>query len=221
MPPRLRLDAERSLEISLARLSPRIGCGLMLGGLPGLGGPEPLLNIMENYGYGRLAADKPGRKVVENSSLLKTFHENAFIQKLPIRRNFQQVYGQRDVLLALDEREKRAWFVGDPQNRLVLANYHRDSLALGLKPHGVALVGSMVRLSAVGWQNLAELLDDRFLDAHPEVQRVEVLTVITGVRWRPPCLGIGASFLNFQELEKVSRAAAAVLRGEAGGEIPG
>jgi hypothetical protein len=221
MPPRLRLDAERSIEVSFVRLSPLIGCGLMLAGLPKYDAPDALISIMENYGYDRLAADKPARKAVENQALLKTFHENAFIQKLALRRNFLQVYGQRDLWLAFDPRAKTAWFVSDSHHRIALANYHRDAVSFGLKPHGVTLVGSMVRLSAIGWQNLCDIVTDKFLDEHREVERIEVMSAIAGVRWRLPTLGIGASFLNFQEPERIGKAVEAALRGETGGDIQG
>lgn len=193
----------------------------MLADLPKHSSSDALNSIMENYGCARLAADKPARKILDNSAMLRTFHENAFIQKLPLRRNFHTVYGQRDIWLAVDLREGAAWFVGDAQNRIALANYHRDALMLGLKPHGVLLVGSTVRLSAIGWQSLCELVTDKFLDAHREIQRIEVMSVLTGVRWRPPTLSIGTSFLNYKDPERIAAATEAVLRGENGGELEG
>ncbi|HDQ98843.1 MAG TPA: hypothetical protein ENN51_00950 [candidate division WOR-3 bacterium] len=221
MPPRLRLDVERSIEISYARLSERIGCGLMLASLPKYDSSDALNAIMENYGCDKVFADKAARKILENNALLRTFHENAFIQKLPIRRNFYDVYSQRDIWLAYDPRQKLAWFLGNGENRVALGNYHRDALLLGLKPHGVLLTGSTVRLSAIGWQNLCDLISDKFLDAHREIERVEVMGLVAGVRWRPPVLGIGSSFLNFQDQERIKAAAEAALRGENGGVVEG
>lgn len=221
MPPRLRLETERSLEIAFARLSPRIGCGLMLANLPAYRGNDALQSIMENYGCPKVTADPAARKVLENQALLKTFHENAFLQKLSLRRNFLQVYGQREIRLAFDLRIKTAWFIAEASNRIALGNYHRDALLLGLRPHGVLLVGSVARLSATGWQNLSELVTDRFLDAHREIQRIEVMGLLPGVRWRPPTLAIGTSFVNFKDPKRISDATEAVLRGEHGGELEG
>ncbi len=219
MPPRLRLETERSLQISEARLSPRYGCGLMLKNLPKFDYSDPLLNVMGNYGYTRLAADKPAQKIIDNSGLLKSFYENAFEHKLPMRRNFFQVYGEKEVLMAYDLKAKTVWFIAEPRNRMALVNYFRDSVSLGLKALGVKLVGSTVRLTSVGWQNLHDLLTDAFVEIHPKLKQVEVASVLSGVRWREPNLGLGVTLLNFREHARIKASTEAAMRGEKGGEI--
>lgn len=219
MPPRLKLDVERSLEISIARLSDRIGCGLMLHELPKFDREEPLLNVMGNYGFTDVYADRPAQKLLSNRGLLKSFYENAFNNKTKLRTNFHQVYREHDLFLAFDPKVKHCWFVADPQNRMALINYNRDAASLGLKSLGIVLTGAKVRLTPFGWQNLHELLSDRFFELHPEVKRIEVLSVLSGVRWREPNLGLGVTFLNFRELAQVMENTEAALRGESGGEI--
>ncbi len=218
MAQKTRLEAHHCIEISFSRLSERYGCGLMLKNLPRLGGPDPLLNVMGNYGFTNLQADVPARRHLENSGLLKQFYDNAFAGKVPLRQNFKQVYGHLDLFLAFDPTLKAAWFVADPQNRMALGNYFRDAVSLGMKSLGVVLTGSLVRLNAVGWQNLHDILSDRLFEQHRDINRVEVLSVISGVRWRPPCLSLGVTALNFRELPELVSALKEAL-GEAGSEV--
>ncbi len=220
MPAKSRLEQLRSLEVSMARLSPLYGCGLMLKNLPRVEFSDPLTSIMSNYAYTNLHGDKLGKKLVDNSGLLKSFYDNAFTHKTPLRQNFRTVYGHLEVLLAHDPNTKTAWFIGDAQNRVALANYFRDATSLGLKAHGVLLLGSTVRLTAVGWQNLFDVLSDEFLRAHTAVQRVEVMNVLSGARWRAPCLGLGVTLLNIRELSEVKDAVSSALE-NAGGEVEG
>lgn len=219
MPPRIRLEVERSIEISIARLSDRIGCGLMLRGLPKFDREEPLMNVMGSYGYTEVFADRPAQKILSNRGLLKSFYQNAFNNKTKLRNNFFQVYREQNLFLAHDPTVKHCWFVADPQNRMALVNYYRDAGSLGLKSLGIILVGATVRLTPAGWQNLYDLLTDRFFELHSEVKRVEVLSVLSGVRWREPNLGLGVTFLNFREMDQISQSTEAALRGESGGEI--
>jgi hypothetical protein len=216
VPAKLRLERERSIEIDFPRLSPKYGCGKMLADLPAFDGSDPLLNIMATYGYARLFADKPGAKLIANPALLKNFYDNALNNRMPVRRNWHTVFKEVDVFLALDAREKTAWFVADPQNRMALVNYSRDAVSLGLKAQGITLSGSTVRLTPVGWQNLNELLGDSFLDSHPDLRRVDVMSSLAGIRWRKPVLGIGVMFLNLRELEEIRDAAGQVMQGDSG-----
>jgi hypothetical protein len=219
MPAKLRLEAHRSLEISMAKLSPRIGCGLMLTQLPRLDAADPLLNAMNNYGYTTLHADKTAQKLVQNSGLLKQFFDNAFVNKLALRQNYRDVYGHLELYMALDPTPHTSWFIAEPPNRIALQNYYRDALTLGLKPLGILLLGSTIRLTSSGWQNLYDLLTDKFFNAHPGIQRVEVMSAIGGVRWRSNCLGLGVMLLNFRELPEIQTAVEAALTGATGPEI--
>jgi hypothetical protein len=221
MPSRLRLEQNHSLEISFAKLSPRIGCGLMLKNLPRANLSDPLVNVMSNYGLTTLAADKAAQKLVDNSGLLKGFYDNAFTHKLPLKQNFRTTYGHLEVYLAHDPQARSAWFIAEPQNRMALANYFRDAASLGLKALGILLVGSTARLTAVGWQNLYDLWTDNFITAHSTVQRVEVMSILSGVRWRSPCLGLGVTLLNIRELQEIRASAEAAMGGADGGEVAG
>lgn len=219
MPPKLRLDTQRVMDISLTRLSKLYGCGLMLAGLPDIDTPDPLVNVMNSYAFTKLFADKPARRHVQNPGLLKPFYENAFTQRLALKPNFRQCFGNVDLWLACDPAAKSAWFISDPQNRMALVNYFRDAVSLGLKSSGILLLGSVVRLTPVGWQNLHDLLSDKFLNEHPGIQRVEVMTVFSGVRWRLNSLGLGASVLNFRELADIQPLVEDAWSGKNGGEI--
>jgi len=219
MPAKLRLEAFRMLEISLARLSPQYGCGQMLRGLPKLGGPDPLLNAMSTYGFPELAADKSAQKLFQNSALLKQFYDNAFTNKTALKQNFRSVYGHLEAYLALDSQARAAWFVAEPPNRIALVNYFRDATTLGLKPLGVLLLGSTVRLTPVGWQNLYDQLTDKFFNDHPGVQRVEVMSVLGGVRWRANCLGLGVTLLNFREPADIQDLVDSAMSGATGPDI--
>ncbi len=212
MPAKLRLEAHRSLEISAAALSPAFGCGLMLRNLPRFNASDPLHNSMANYGYENLFADKAAQKTIENSGLLKQFYDIAFASKTPLRQNFKSVYGHHEVFMAIDATAKSAWFVADPANRMALANYYRDALGLSLKPLGVMLLGSTVRLTSAGWQNLYDLLSDKFFSAHPGIQRIEILGVEGGARYRAGTLGIGASLLNLRDFPEVVATVGAAFR---------
>ncbi len=218
MPAKFRLDQYHSIEISFVKLSEKYGCGLMLKSLPRAGGPDPFVNAMGNYGYTAVYADRAAQRALENSGLLKQFYDGAFADKSPLRQNFKQVYGHLEVLMACDAAAKSAWFVAEPQNRMALANYFRDAISLSLKASGVLLTGSMVRLTAVGWQNLYDLLPDRLLNERRDIQRVEVLSVLSGVRWRPPSLSVGVTALNFREPAELKAALTEAL-GAAGTEV--
>jgi len=213
MPTKLRLEAYRSLEITFALLSPKYGCGVMLGGLPRFNASDPLHNAMSNYGCENLFADKAAQKTVENSGLLKQFYDNAFANKMPLRQNFRGVYGHLEVFMAIDAAAKTAWFVADPTNRVALMNYYRDAVSLGLKPLGVLLLGSTVRLTPAGWQNLFDLLTDKFFNVNPGVHRVEIMGALDGIRWRTNTLGLGVTLMNFREVPEIEAAVQEALRG--------
>lgn len=219
MPARLRLDSHRTIEISFARLSPRYGCGQMLAGMAAVDSPDPLVNVMSSYGLTRLFADKTAKRHVQNPGLLKPFFENAFNNRTPLKTNFHQSFGNVELYMAFDPATKSAWFITDPHNRMALVNYFRDAVSLGLKSSGILLLGSVVRLTPVGWQNLHDLLSDKFLNAHPGIQRVEIMTVFSGIRWRNNCLGIGVIMLNFKELNDIETLVEEAFSGKNGGEV--
>ncbi|MCX7733043.1 MAG: hypothetical protein N2248_07785 [candidate division WOR-3 bacterium] len=191
----------------------------MLEKLPRFTASDPLNAVMANYGYQRIAADVPAQKILTNPGLLKNFYDNAFTNKTPLPQNFRSVYGTQEIYLAYDPGLKGAWFISDPQNRIALLNYFRDAVSLGLKADGVLLLGSTPKLTPVGWQNLHDLLDEDFLKQYRPIERVEIMSILPGVRWRPPTLGLGVTFLNMKELREIRATVAEAIRGGTEGEI--
>lgn len=216
MPTRLRLEVQRSLEISRVRLSPRIGCGQMLKNLPAFSDSEAMSDAMACYDYKRLFADKAARQALLNLALLRSFYDNAFASKVSLGQNFRQTYGQLDVYLALDPAVKSAWFVAETANRIALVNYFRDAVSLGLRRIGIHLTGSTVRLTPIGWQNLHDILTDDFLRGKPQMKSVEVVATFSGVRWRGQRLGLGVTLLNVNELAAIRNAVATATVGDEG-----
>ncbi|NPV14943.1 hypothetical protein HPY86_08460 [candidate division WOR-3 bacterium] len=214
IPEKLRLDAHRSIEVNINRLSPRIGCGLMLATLPRFESVDALNNIMNNYGYNRIHADKPAQKTLSNSALLKQFYDNAFINKTPLQQNFRSTYGHLEIYLAFDPAAKTAWFISDPQNKIALVNYYRDAVSLGLKADGILLIGSTPKLTPLGWQNLHDLLTPEFFQKYGPIERVEIMSLLSGARLRPPSLGLGVTLLNLKDLKDIRAAVEAAARGE-------
>ncbi|MGQ9679037.1 MAG: hypothetical protein ACUVUD_07150 [bacterium] len=204
----------RAIEINLNRVSPRIGSGLMLTTLPRFESIDALNNIMNNYGFDRIHADKPAQKTLANSALLKQFYDNTFVNKTSLQRNFRSTYGHIEIYLALDPSIKSAWFISDHQNKIALANYFRDAVSLGLKADGVLLIGSTPKLTPVGWQNLHDLLTPDFFKRSGPIERVEIMSLLAGARWRPPSLGLGVTLLNLKEFKDIQIAVELALRGQ-------
>jgi hypothetical protein len=105
--------------------------------------------------------------------------------------------------LAFDDKKESAWFVSELSSKLALENYYRDAVPNILKSLGVTLTGSVIRLTPYGWQNIFDIINNDFVHNHPEVKRVEVMTVLAGLRWRTPDLGLGITLLNFTEPDKI------------------
>ncbi len=178
----------------------------MLARLPRFDSSDPLNNTMKNYGYEKLFADKPAQKIITQPNLLKSFYDNALNNKMFLVDNFRAVFGKLEVYLAYDPNIKTAWFVSLPENKIYLANYFHEALIFNLKKLGIHLTGSPARLTPVGWQNLYDLLSEDFLGNHGPIKRVEIITIISDVRWRPPTLGLGVTFLNMKEFKEIQAA---------------
>ncbi|MEO0067954.1 MAG: hypothetical protein ABIK23_02330 [candidate division WOR-3 bacterium] len=213
MPERLRFETLRSMEISFNRLSPGFGCGLMLSSLPAFTSSDPLITIMSNYGFEKIYADKTAQKILTNSGLLKTFYDNAFKNKTPLQQNFRSTFGNQEIFLVFDNAIKTAWFIAEPQNKIALANYFRDAVSFRLKSEGIVLFGSTNRLTPVGWQNLHDLLQEKFMQRLGRIERVEIANLLTGVRWAPPTLKIGVTLLNMKEFKEIWATVDAALKG--------
>ncbi len=213
MPERLRFENLRSLEISFNQLSPKFGCGLMLSSLPLFNSCDPLVTVMANYGFEKIYADKPAQKILSNSGLLKTFYENAFKNKTPLQQNFRSTFGNQEIYLVFDTELKSAWFISEPHNKIALTNYFRDALSLRLKSEGILLVGSTNKLTPVGWQNLYDLLQEKFMSRLGRIERIEIMSLMSEVRWRPPTLGLGVTMLNMKEFKEILALIDAAVKG--------
>lgn len=215
MPERLRFESQRSMEISFNRLSPQFGCGLMLSGLPLFDSSDPLVAVMTSYGFEKIYADKPAQKILSNSGLLKAFYDNAFQNKTPLPQNFRTNFGNQEIYLIFDSALKTAWFVAEPHNKIALTNYFRDAISLHLKNEGILLVGSTNKLTPIGWQNLHDLLQEKYMSRLGRIERVEIMSLMSEVRWRPPTLGLGVTMLNMKEFKEIWAMVDAVVKGRA------
>ncbi|MEO0108983.1 MAG: hypothetical protein ABIK62_07445 [candidate division WOR-3 bacterium] len=208
MPLALRLQAEKALSINGSWLSPKIGCGLMLAKMPNYSADEVLRDVMRNYGYSSIRADKQAAKFLDtHSDLLQSFCANAEGAKMPIEVNYKTVFGSKDLILVTDSSARTAYFVAAAENKLALNNYFRDAMPGLLQSMKLTLGGSTSRLTPIGWQNLHDLLtlgDFRF--DFPDVERLEIMASLPAARWRKPVLEVGVNMLNFQEV-RVTREA--------------
>jgi hypothetical protein len=208
MPVALRIVAEKMLNVKAAWLNPRIGCGLMLANLPRYDANDVLRDVMREYGYTNINADKAAVKFLDgNESLLRTFCGNAEDARLEIKPNFRMVFAGKDVYLVLDLEARTAYFLAAPENRLTLNNYYRDAVAAMMQELKIALSGSTSRLTSVGWQNLNDLVaETNFRFTLPEVERIEVMSTLPAARWRKPVLEIGLNLLNLSDPKSIHQA---------------
>jgi hypothetical protein len=212
MPPILRLNFLRAIRVSIDYLSPKIGCGKVLASIPIFPASESFLKAMESYGIKIIYADKIAQKYLTNSKFAGPFMSNAATGKTSLEANFKFSFTTADMVLAYDDRKGSAWFLAEPDNKLALENYYRDAVPNILKSLGLTLTGSTVRLTPYGWQNLFDVINADFVRSHPEVKRIEVMTVLAGLRWRPPDLGLGITLLNFAEPDKIKNDIEALIK---------
>jgi hypothetical protein len=197
----MRVNHDRSLQIQSSLLNPRIACGLMFTKIPAYHGNDVFREVISSYGYHELHADKDAAKLLdENEALLRAFCTNAEVNKLPLKLNFRTVYTGKDILLALDAPQKTACFLGSAEHRLMLTNYYRDVMPKLAQLLRMSVGGSTSRLTAVGWQNLHDVLNDiNFRSDFVEVDKLEVMSTVSAARWRNPTLELGVNLLNFKD----------------------
>lgn len=191
------------IKVSLDHLSPKIGCGKMLTNVPVFPSSESFKKAMENYGIKNTYADKKALKFLEDNKLVGPFLSNILTSKTPLDANFKFSFTSGEMVLAVDEVKGSSWFIAEPGNKIALENYYKDAVPNILKSLGVTLTGSTVRLTPYGWQTLHDVINADFVHQHPEVKRVEVMTVLAGLRWRDPDLGLGITLLNFSGPDKI------------------
>jgi len=201
----LRLTAEKLLDVNSSWLSPRIGCGQMLSGIPRYSGSEVLRDVMREYGYDIVHADKQATKLLDNNdSLVRTFCSNFEGTKMPIKVNYRSAFGLKDLFLVLDLITKSAYFIASPESKLALNNYFRDAMPGLMQNFKVTLGGSTNRLTPIGWQNLHDVMTEgNFRIDFPEVQKIEIMSTLPGARWRQPTLEVGVQLMNFTEAKAI------------------
>lgn len=201
----LRVNHDRSLQIQTNLLNPRIACGLMFTKIPSYQVNDVFRQIMSSYGFHQLRADKDAAKLLdEKEDLLRAFCTNADVGKMTLKLNFRTVYTGKDILLALDAPKKTAYFLGSADHRLMLTNYYRDVMPKLTELLHMSVAGSTGRLTAIGWQNLHDVINDiNFKADFPDVDKVEVMTTVSAVRWRKPLLELGVNLLNFKDPKSI------------------
>ena len=197
----LRVNQDRSLQIQSNLLNPKIGCGLMLSKIPPFKGNDVFREVMSSYGFHQVSTDKEAARLLEDrEELMRTFCTNAEVNKMVLKLNFRVVYGAKDILLALDAPKKTAYFLGASDNRLMLTNYYRDVMPKLAERLRLTVSGAASRLTAIGWQNVHDIINDiNFKSDFAEIDKLELTSSVAGARWRKPVLELGVNLLNFKD----------------------
>ena len=201
----LRIVTEKMLAVNSSWLSTKIGCGMMLAGMPRYPANEVLHEVMRGYGHSDIHADKQAAKYLDsNESLLRTFCANAEEGKMPLKANYRAVFGKKDTLLVLDLNGRSCYFVLAPENKLALNNYYRDVAPGMMQSFGIVLSGSTNRLTPVGWQNLHDLMTiGDFRNDFSDARKIEVMSSLPTCRWRAPEIELGVNMLNFSDARSI------------------
>lgn len=208
----LRVETFAWLNIEQDRLSPKIGCGLVLVNLPKLYVSDAFRQVFAGYKIDNIYADKPAQKLLKNEKIVQQFCSNA-LAAISLNENFRTVFKNFRVILLVDQSKSSAWFIGEVENRLPFLNYYREVVPNILKSMGIILTGSITRLLPIGWQNLYDILTNEALKNNPEVKIIEILSIITDTRWRNNILGIGINLLNLTTPKTIEQQIVEVLPG--------
>jgi hypothetical protein len=211
MPSSSRVETFRWLEIDQDKLSPRIGCGLVLQHVPKFYGGEAFNKIFERYDIMNIYADKVAQGLLQKEEIVKYFCANA-LKSVSLNENFRLIFADYPIILLIDYKKESVWFLGVVENRLPFINYYREVVPNILKESGILLSGSFNRLLPIGWQNLYDVIINDFIEENPPVKTIEILSVITDARWRQPILGIGINLLNLAALKTVNGKISSILR---------
>jgi hypothetical protein len=197
----LRVNQDHSLQIQSNLLNPKIACGLMLSKIPPFKGNDVFREVMSSYGFHHVNTDREAAKLLEDKEeLMRAFCTNAEVNKMALKMNFKVVYGAKEMLLALDAPMKTAYFLAASDNRLMLTNYSRDVMPKLAERLRLAVSGATSRLTAVGWQNVHDLINDiNFKSDFAEIDKLELTSSVAGARWRKPVLELGVNLLNFKD----------------------
>jgi hypothetical protein len=201
---KLRLEVNRWLEIEVHRLNPLIGCGLVLSKIPRFYPSEAFQQIFYGYHIKKLYADKECQKLLNTEKIVDVFCHNA-LKGIPLGENFRTVFYNYRAILLIDKAVKNCWFLGESENRLPFINYYREIVPKILKEHQIILSGAFHQLLPIGWQNLYDVFDEKFIKLHSEIKGLEVLSTITDTRYRNYVLGVGINLLNLSAPETIKK----------------
>jgi hypothetical protein len=207
----LRIETFRWLAIDRSKLSPKIGCGMVLEQVPKFYASDTFNKVFASYDINSIYADKPAQALLQTENIVKHFCMNAF-GSLPLNENFRTMFAKHQIILLIDKKVKSAWFIGSIENRLPFINYYREIIPNIFKEIDITLSGSLMRILPIGWQNLYDFTATDFLKYHRQVKTIEILSVITDARWRSPVLSLGINLLNLMTPDTIRDKVLEVLK---------
>lgn len=190
-----RLESKCWLEINRDKLSSHLGCGLVLSQTPKFHSSEAFHQVFRSYQIQNIYADKTAQKILRTEKIVAVFCKNA-LAGVALNENFRSVFQKYKLIFLLDRQKESCWILGDADNRLPFLNYYREIIPNILREYGINLTGSTVRLLPIGWQNLYDLIEMEIFKEHPEIKNIEILSLITDVRYCNNTLGLGINLLN-------------------------
>ena len=211
-------DHPRLFKIDRRLLSVSEGCGRVLALTPRYQPNSVFPDVMRRYGFSSVYADRAAARILDREeTLMRQFCFRLDEYGVALRQNFQAIYEPCGMHLAADSDQRAVWFLAEPGNYLALRNYYRDALPAVLSQLGIALRGSVSRLTPAGWQNLFKLATHAdFRYNVPPLQGIEIGILDPVAVWRAPILNLGISLLNVVEpealIEKARTALAAIPR---------
>jgi len=191
----LRVNTIRYLEVNQDKLNPQLGCGSVMKQIPKFYGGDAFHKAMAKYGISHTFADQPAKLHLQTDTVVRNLYLYSR-ESIPLHENFYNAFRKRPVLLIVDYKKESVWFIGDTQKQLPFVNYYRDVMPHIVREWGIILSGSFQGLTPLGWQNLYDAINYRFISANPKIKTVEILSIVNDVRWRPPVLNLGINFLN-------------------------
>ncbi|MCS7258098.1 MAG: hypothetical protein NZ601_01805, partial [candidate division WOR-3 bacterium] len=114
-------------------------------------------------------------------------------------------------ILLIDKHVESAWILTEAENRLPFINYYKEIVPKVLKEFGVILSSIHPQVLPVGWQNLYDVFDEKFIKTHSEIKALEILSTLTDIRYRNYVLSIGVNLLNLSSPEIIKQKILEVL----------
>ena len=208
--PGLRIETFRWLTVEQDKLSPNIGCGMVLKRTPKFYGSDAFNKVLSSYSIRNIYTDTVAQKLLQSEKTIKQFYTSA-LSLMSLNDNFRITFANSQLFLLVDFDKESAWILGEVENRLLFINYYRDLVPNILKEFGIVISGSYGRLMPVGWQNLYDVIDAEFVKSYSDIKTIEILSVLTKARWRSPILSIGINLLNLAAPETIREKVAEVF----------